>query len=794
MLRVQMTRRGVAILATLALATPQAHATIKTADMLPNASNVVLPAALNNLGIGRTYVYGANHGMVCDATADDTAALQNAINAAQVLAYPVTSNGGGVLVLPAGFCKVTGEVTVIRGLTVVGAGTGSDGGAGNSGGTVVRTNSTTADVFTVTADEAVTFDNFTIDTTATKTAGAGIRATGASGATANVGSKITRMRIAGMWDGVYFGNAFGWKLTNSRIVDSRHNSFTLAASDTFADGTGGGKQISNTAFYNLNTAAICNAGVELQGGGVISIADSQFLGCSYNLLVNLLHGPSGGALVHGNSMEEASVATIAVTQGAAAKEYGNLVITGNELGNVTVATLPQGNFYVGTGTPNTAPKWVRNIVFANNAANNTVAVPGGLVQINDGTEITLGGNVLNGNGVATTTGMSVGSAATNVTIEPSNQFARLAGGSFGAMYWPAVNAGLSPGPNLLVNPGMRIDPVSEGATTTVVTGANYCAESWQSQGSYTNGQAATCQRSTANPPPDGTHSALVTVTASGATGASDYVRLFQKVEAGNISSLGFGTASAQMVALSQWVYSSISGTFTGVITNGSANNREWLWTCALTAATWTKCARVIPGDTAGTWTLSGTAEAMKVQWTLAAGSSLVTSQTDQWRASAGFYGGTGQTSLTETNGATFQLSNVKLEVAKIPSPFVMPLMADDLARAQRYYAKTFPQGTAVAQNAGLAGALSAVGVSTTAGTIVANWRFPVPMRCSPTIVTYNPSAANANWRNVTDAADAVVSVDPNTAKGSTGVEITEVTTALVVASRYYIHATANCRL
>lgn len=68
------------------------------------------------------------------------------------------------------------------------------------------------------------------------------------------------------------------------------------------------------------------------------------------------------------------------------------------------------------------------------------------------------------------------------------------------------------------------------------------------------------------------------------------------------------------------------------------------------------------------------------------------------------------------------------------------------------------------------------------------------MRASPTITTYNPSAANANWRNVTGAADAVVNVDPAAAKGTTGVFIGEQTTAPVAGSSYCIQAAADARL
>jgi hypothetical protein len=133
-------------------------------------------------------------------------------------------------------------------------------------------------------------------------------------------------------------------------------------------------------------------------------------------------------------------------------------------------------------------------------------------------------------------------------------------------------------------------------------------------------------------------------------------------------------------------------------------------------------------------------------------------------------------------------------VSPVPTPFIPLQYKDEIEIASRYYAKTFPQGTAVAQTGGLAGSLCTVGESTTIATLGVEWRFPVEMRASPTIVTYNPSAGNANWRNVTGAADVTVSVDVPVAKGTTGVPINEITDAPTVASKYCIHATADARL
>lgn len=128
-----------------------------------------------------------------------------------------------------------------------------------------------------------------------------------------------------------------------------------------------------------------------------------------------------------------------------------------------------------------------------------------------------------------------------------------------------------------------------------------------------------------------------------------------------------------------------------------------------------------------------------------------------------------------------------------PIPEMRPIPMER-AFCQSYFCSTFGDGVTPAQSAGLSGALGAQDYGTTAGEVYTQWNFPVQMRSSPTIVTFNPSASNANWRDVTGSSDVVVSVDPDSAKGVAGVMITAQTTALTAGHRLYIHATANAEL
>ena len=109
---------------------------------------------------------------------------------------------------------------------------------------------------------------------------------------------------------------------------------------------------------------------------------------------------------------------------------------------------------------------------------------------------------------------------------------------------------------------------------------------------------------------------------------------------------------------------------------------------------------------------------------------------------------------------------------------------DDLIRCQRHYCKTFDYAVAPAQNAGFAGAL---GTRAAATIINAVWRFPIEMRATPVITTFNPSAANANWTTSTTTPVAAVN-----STGTAGTEIQG--TGATDQGIYRIHVTADASI
>ena len=102
----------------------------------------------------------------------------------------------------------------------------------------------------------------------------------------------------------------------------------------------------------------------------------------------------------------------------------------------------------------------------------------------------------------------------------------------------------------------------------------------------------------------------------------------------------------------------------------------------------------------------------------------------------------------------FVIDDVQLEIGSVATPFERRPFESELAACQRHYEKTFDYGRAPAQaTVDYKGALATHHAATgTTGADVC-WRYATRKRVAPTITTFNPSQANANFRNLANTTD-----------------------------------------
>lgn len=348
--------------------------------------------------------------------------------------------------------------------------------------------------------------------------------------------------------------------------------------------------------------------------------------------------------------------------------------------------------------------------------------------------------------------------------------------------------------NRIMNPCFEIDQASEGASLAVTSPAQpFGPDGWRV---FFIGTATgvTAQQVSGGPAGYPTNLQITIGTGSATVNAGDQLFISQSMTGSSVSDLAFGTSAATTVSISFWAKSSVAGTFAWFLQN-SASNRSYVKTFVVSAAqagTWVRyTADGIPGDITGTWL------ATQAGIGLTFGISLECGSTHQGTAAAwtgsNIAGTSAQTNFPTTTGATFQLTGVKICPEPVATPLVRRPFDVEYNMAQRYYQKTFPIGTAPAQNAGVAGALTVKNPIATGDP--AQWlQFFPKMIKAPAVTTYNPSANNANWRNITGSADVTVSVDPSTTIGANGVLIATSGTVTVLGSVLAIHVVLDSRL
>jgi len=291
--------------------------------------------------------------------------------------------------------------------------------------------------------------------------------------------------------------------------------------------------------------------------------------------------------------------------------------------------------------------------------------------------------------------------------------------------------------NRIINGAMVVDQRNAGASVTP-TASVYTLDRWYAYASQSSKYSVQQNAGSVTPPTGFTKYLGATSLSAYSVGATDYFGISQKIEGFNVSDFGWGSASAKTVTLSFQVYSSLTGTFGGVVRNGTPN-RYYPFSYSIGSAnTWTSISITIAGDTTGTWATDNTT-GIEVFWGLGVGST--------YSGTAGSWGGTtylsvtGATSVVGTNGATFYITGVQLEVGSVATPFERRLYGQELLLCQRYHQGGGTQ-TAAAIQAGNYKTVWFAPLTITTGQAI---RIVLPMKTSmrstPT-VTYEDNNGN----------------------------------------------------
>ena len=175
------------------------------------------------------------------------------------------------------------------------------------------------------------------------------------------------------------------------------------------------------------------------------------------------------------------------------------------------------------------------------------------------------------------------------------------------------------------------------------------------------------------------------------TGASDYIAIQTRIEAQDMATCGWNyTSSSSFITLQFWVKSSVAQNFYGYIrTKDGTEQRYPFETGSLTADTWTKITKTIPGASniqfdnnedqgfqlliAPFWGTNYTSSDVNLNaWAAYATGTRTPDYTSTWYT---------------TNDATFEVTGLQLEVGSQATPFEHRSFGEELALCQRYYFK-----------------------------------------------------------------------------------------------------------
>ena len=230
---------------------------------------------------------------------------------------------------------------------------------------------------------------------------------------------------------------------------------------------------------------------------------------------------------------------------------------------------------------------------------------------------------------------------------------------------------------------------------------------------------------------------------TGGAGGGDLVAIDYSIEAQDLANSGWlSTSASSYLTLSFWIKSSVAQNFYVMLRSEDGTQRAYvIETGSLSADTWTKVTKTIPGNTSPTVDIDnnngrgmliefvafrgtdGTGSVTLNQWATYSSSARVPNMTSTWYT---------------TNDATLELTGVQLEVSDHATDFEHRSFAQELELCKRYFLKWNKTGSSRYTYSG--------GYSSHATSAFIDVTFNPEMRAAPTVGTWSDAnITSASW-------------------------------------------------
>ena len=352
------------------------------------------------------------------------------------------------------------------------------------------------------------------------------------------------------------------------------------------------------------------------------------------------------------------------------------------------------------------------------------------------------------------------------------------------------NSGSLSNRNKIYNGKMEIDQRNHGSSTNIEGNTKkYHLDRWAIDGGSLDELSAGVQRVDEAPEGSGFVRSLkiTTNTPESSLTSGEVCYLSQRLEGQDLQDLLYNTSSAKAVTMSFWVRSSLTGTYGFTIYRDEpGTDRIINKTYTINSAnTWEKKIITIAGDTGRGIQNTNTSVWWNV-WHLAAGSDYTSSTASSWENYTGakWAGGHAQNGVITTNGATWQITGVQLEVGSVATDFEHRSYGQELELCRRYYQLILDRAREGEDDSGLGG----TPYSSTSG-VYCPVRFHPIMRTKPTVESSSASDGFRTRHGDLDAFDSFSGF--NTATRGGGTLLASADTGKTVGHFYWIETNTS---
>ena len=298
--------------------------------------------------------------------------------------------------------------------------------------------------------------------------------------------------------------------------------------------------------------------------------------------------------------------------------------------------------------------------------------------------------------------------------------------------------------NIINNGAMQISQRNT-SFTGLTSGATYTLD--RHQVSLSNAGTWTVTQDTDAPDGFVNSLKLLCTTGDNALTGADYIHIWHRIENQDCVRFANGTSSAKKWALSFWVKSNTTGTYTMEIYNGIANRGTSKAYTIDSADTWERKTLVYNADTTGTKFGATNVEGLRLYMYFGSGMSTDggTFRDGAWDANVqANRKHPSQANLAAAANNYLNITGIQLEAADACTEFEHRTYAEELRRCQRYFHRTGKNSNAwliegYTDNTGTGGH--------------ATYNHPVTMRQKPSVSkngtwgTNNFSSLSFNWRD-----------------------------------------------